>query len=316
MLYTEFGKTGMVVSRIALGTWGIGGAGWDENSEETRLDAIRSAIENGINFIDTAPAYNGGMAEDYVGRVTQSMGIRQHIYIVTKCGTEFVNGKYIRSCAGSTIKRECEESLRNLRTDYIDLYMIHWPDASVPIEETMQALNELKQQGKILHIGVSNFNREQIEQAMHYGAIEAYQPQYSMIFRSNEEQMRWASEHGLGVMTYGSLGAGILTGTYRKRPKFPPTDNRSRFYRHFREPTFSRIMKLVELMDVMALARGGVPLAQIAINWALQKSFVDSSIIGVQHRERIMENCDSFDWKLSPEETAILDAAIDMYLGK
>lgn len=315
MLYTAFGKTGMVVSRIALGTWGIGGAGWDENSEETRLDAIRSAIENGINFIDTAPAYNGGMAEDYVGRVVHSMGIRQHIYIVTKCGTEFVNGKYIRSCAGKTIIRECEQSLHNLRTDYIDLYMIHWPDASVPIEETMDALNALKKQGKILHIGVSNFNREQIEQAMRFGLIEAYQPQYSMIFRSNEEQMRWAAEHGLGVMTYGSLGAGILTGTYRKRPKFPPTDNRSRFYRHFREPTFSHIMKLVELMDVMSRARNGVPLAQIAINWALQKSFVDSSIIGVQHRERILENCDSFDWKLTPEETALLDAAIDIYLG-
>ncbi len=304
-----------MVSEIALGTWGIGGAGWDENTEETRLDAIRSAIESGINLIDTAPAYNGGVAEEYVGRVVEDMGIRKDVYLVTKCGTEFIDGKYVRSCAPDVILRECEASLRNLRTDHIDLYMLHWPDASVPIAETMEALNTLKRQGKILHIGVSNFSKEQIVEASQYGAIEAYQPQYSMVFRSNEAQMRWAVSQGMGVMTYGSLGAGILTGTYRKRPRFPPTDNRSRFYKHFREPMFSKIMKLVELMDVMADAHGGIPLAQIAINWAVQKDFVTSSIVGVQHRERIMENCDSFDWTLTPEENAILDAAIKRYLG-
>lgn len=316
MRYTYFGNTRLLVSEIALGTWGIGGAGWDENSEETRLDAIYSAIESGINFIDTAPAYNGGMAEDYVGRALEDMGIRKEVYIVTKCGTEFIDGKYVRSCAPEVIFRECEASLRNLRTDYIDLYLIHWPDASVPIAETMDALNTLKQQGKILHIGVSNFSKEQIVEAQKYGDIEAYQPQYSMVFRSNEDQMKWASEQGMGVMTYGSLGAGILTGTYRKRPKFPPTDNRNRFYKHFKEPMFSKIMKLVNVMDVMAEAHGGIPLAQIAINWAVQKEFVASSIVGVQHRERIMENCDSFDWMLTPEENAILDAAIKLYLEK
>ena len=103
MKYTPFGKTGLLVSEIALGTWGIGGAGWGQNSEETRLDAIRSAIESGINFIDTAPAYNGGVAEDYVGRVVQEMGVRKDVYLVTKCGTEFIDGKYVRSCARDTI---------------------------------------------------------------------------------------------------------------------------------------------------------------------------------------------------------------------
>lgn len=316
MIYTPFGRTGLQVSEIALGTWGIGGAGWDENTEDTRLDAIRSAIESGINFIDTAPAYNNGIAEDYVGRVVQDMGIRDKVHIVTKCGTEFINGKYVRSCEPAAILRECDTSLRNLRTDYIDLYLIHWPDASVPMEATMAALLHLKDQGKIRHIGVSNFSKEQIIEARKYGPIEAYQPQYSMVFRSNENQMKWAAEQGMGVMAYGSLGAGILTGTYRKRPKFPPTDNRSRFYKHFKEPMFSKIMKLVNLMDVMAEAHGGIPLAQIAINWCVQKEFVHSSIVGVQHRERIMENCNSFDWSLTEEEIAILEAAIKLYLGK
>ena len=316
MRYAKFGSTDMVVSEIALGTWGIGGAGWDDNSEDTRLDAIRSAVESGINFIDTAPAYKGGVAESYVGKVISSMGIRKELYLVTKCGTEFIDGKYVRSCAGSTILRECENSLRNLQTDYIDLYMIHWPDASVPLEETMDALKTLKQQGKILHVGVSNFNRQQMEEANRFCPIEAYQPQYSMVFQGNEPQMRWAAEQGMGVMTYGSLGAGILTGAYRKRPKFPPTDTRSRFYKHFREPAFSRIMKLVELMDIISDAHGGIPLAQIAINWAVQKEFVTSSIVGVQHRERVLQNCDSFDWSLTPEEISILDSAIKYYLKR
>ena len=148
MRYKLLGKTGMKVSEMTLGTWGIGGAGWDDNPEETRLDAIRAAVECGVNFIDTAPAYNGGIAERYIGKVLKDMGVRKDMIITTKCGTEFINGTYVRSCARDTILRECEESLRNLQTDYIDLYLIHWPDAQVPLEETMDALNTLKQQGK------------------------------------------------------------------------------------------------------------------------------------------------------------------------
>ena len=148
MRYKKFGKTGMQVSEMALGTWGIGGAGWDSYAEESRLDAIRAAVECGINFIDTAPAYNGGVAEQYIGRVLKDMGIRQKMILATKCGTEFINSTYVRSCAPDVIFRECETSLKNLQTDYIDLYLIHWPDANVPIAETMDALNTLKKQEK------------------------------------------------------------------------------------------------------------------------------------------------------------------------
>ena len=316
MRYTQFGNTNMLVSEIALGTWGIGGAGWDSNSEETRLDAIRSALESGINFIDTAPAYNGGVAEEYVGRVVQDMGIRQKVFLVTKCGTEFIDGKYVRSCAHDTILRECEESLRNLQTDYIDVYLIHWPDANVPIAETMDALNTLKQQGKILHIGVSNFSREQILEAGRYGRIEAYQPQYSMVFRSNEEQMKWAAAQGMGVMTYGSLGAGILTGAFRQLTTFAETDNRNRFYKHFQEPMFTKVMKVVDVMDQVSAGRNGVPLAQIAINWAVQKAYVSSSIVGAQTRAKIEENCAGFSWTLTDAEMKTLDQAIHQYLDE
>jgi len=316
MRYKDFGSTGMKVSEMALGTWGIGGAGWDSHTEESRTDAIRAAVECGINFVDTAPAYNGGVAEQYIGKVLKDMGVRRDIVIATKCGTEFIDGKYVRSCAHDTILRECEESLRNLQTDYIDVYLIHWPDANVPIAETMDALNTLKQQGKILHIGVSNFSREQILEAGRYGQIEAYQPQYSMVFRSNEEQMKWAAAQGMGVMTYGSLGAGILTGAFRQLTTFAETDNRNRFYKHFQEPMFSKVMKVVDVMDQVSAGRNGVPLAQIAINWAVQKAYVSSSIVGAQTRAKIEENCAGFSWTLTDAEMKTLDQAIHQYLDE
>ena len=143
-------------------------------------------------FIDTAPAYNGGRAEQYIGEVVHKLGVRKEVILATKCGNEFINGKYVRCGSADKIMRECEESLRNLKTDYIDVYLVHWPDPNVLMEETMDALNTLKKQGKILHIGVSNFTKEQMEEAEKYCAIEAYQPQYSMVDRKWEQLIRWA----------------------------------------------------------------------------------------------------------------------------
>ena len=203
MRYKMFGNTGLRVSEMALGTWGIGGSGWDDYSEESRLDAIRAAVECGVNFIDTAPAYNNGAAERFVGKALKEMGVRDKLVITTKCGNDFIDGKYVRNGSRDNILRECEESLRNLQTDYIDLYLIHWPDVNVPFEETMDALLRLKEQGKILHVGVSNFSRAQMEEISRFCPIEAYQPQYSMVCRTGEDLIRWASSQGMGIMTYG-----------------------------------------------------------------------------------------------------------------
>ena len=313
MRYKTFGKTGLKVSELALGTWGIGGAGWDDNSDDTRLDAIRAAVESGINFIDTAPAYNAGEAERYIGKALKEMGARKDVVIATKCGNEFINGAYVRDGSPDKILRECEESLRNLQTDYIDVYLVHWPDPKVPFAETMGALNQLKKEGKILHVGVSNFTQEQMEEAGQYCEIEAYQPQYSMVYRSNEELMKWAAQQGMGIMSYGSLGGGILTGAYRQVQSFATMDNRNRFYKHFQEPMFSKIMKLLAVMDEMS-ARRNVPLAQIALNWAAQKDFVSSCIVGAQSRKKVEQNCAAFSWDLTAEEMATLDKAIHEYL--
>lgn len=315
MRYKKFGNTDMQVSEMTLGTWGIGGAGWDAYTDESRLDAIRAAVECGVNLIDTAPAYNAGAAERYVGRVLKDMGVREKMYIATKCGTEYIDGAYVRDCSRATIIRQCEESLRNLQTDYIDLYLVHWPDAKVSMEETMGALNTLKEQGKIRHIGVSNFNREQILEAETYSSIETCQLQYSMVSRTSEEMLQWAAQKGMGIMTYGSLGGGILSGAIRKLETYAASDSRNRFYKHFQEPTFSQIMKLLEVMDKISANRGQVPLSQIAMNWAAQKPFVSTCIVGAQSRRKIEENAAGFSWNLTEKECEQLDEAINKYLG-
>ena len=142
----------------------------------------------------------------------------------------------------------------------------------------------------------------------------AYQPQYSMVVRTNEEHMKWAAEQGMGVMTYGSLGGGILTGAFRKLTTFEAADSRNRFYKHFQEPMFSKVMKVLEVMDRISADRDNVPLSQIALNWCAQKEFVSSCIVGAQSRRKIEENCAAYQWMLTSEEIALLDAAIEQYL--
>lgn len=307
MQYQEFGKTGLKVSKLCLGTWGIGGAGWDSYSDESRMDAIKAALECGINFIDTAPAYNAGKAECYIGETLNKLKKRREVVISTKCGNKFVDGKYLRCGSKESILKQCDESLKNLKTDYIDIYLVHWPDPDVELEETIDAVSMLKKEGKILHAGVSNFSKEQIEEAQKYCEIEAFQPQYSLADRKDEKLIRWAYEQGLGIMTYGTLGGGILTGNYRELRTFEQTDSRNRFYPYFKEPLFSKAMELLTVMDQIAEERN-VSLAQIAEKWVLQKRFVSSCIIGAQSRARVEENCRNLQWELTDNEIRRLEA--------
>lgn len=307
MQYQEFGKTGLRVSKLCLGTWGIGGAGWDSYSDESQMDAIKAALECGINFIDTAPAYNAGKAECYVGETLNKLKKRKEVVISTKCGNKFVDGKYLRCGSKESILKQCDESLKNLKTDYIDIYLVHWPDPDVELEETIDAVSTLKKEGKILHAGVSNFSKEQIEEAQKYCEIEAFQPQYSLADRKDEKLIRWAYEQGLGIMTYGTLGGGILTGNYRKLRTFEQTDSRNRFYPYFIEPLFSKAMELLTIMDQIAEERN-VSLAQIAEKWVIQKRFVSSCIIGAQSRARVEENCRNLQWELTDNEIRRLES--------
>ena len=307
----KFGNTGLCVSPLTLGTWGIGGAGWDDYPEDVRMDAINAALENGINFIDTAPAYNAGEAERQIGRALEKAGNRDRVVIATKCGNRFINGQYVRSGKPENIFAECEDSLRNLRTDHIDVMLVHWPDPSVPFEETFGALSQLKSEGKILHIGVSNFSKEQILEARKTVDIEVLQLQFSMFNHDNEEVLKWAHSQGIGTMAYGVLCGGLLTGRYRKVETYEAADSRNRFYgKFFTEPFFSKAMKMLDAMQPAA-ERHNADLSEIALNWARQKEYIDTCIAGAQKRERIEKNARSFQWKLTDEDMAELDDAIN-----
>ena len=204
--------------------------------------------------------------------------------------------------AGNVIKAE---EIKPEEVVYTQLTIETDPD--VELEETIDAVSTLKKEGKILHAGVSNFSKEQIEEAQKYCEIEAFQPQYSLADRKDEKLIRWAYEQGLGIMTYGTLGGGILTGNYRKLRTFEQTDSRNRFYPYFKEPLFSKAMELLTIMDQIAEERN-VSLAQIAEKWVIQKRFVSSCIIGAQSRARVEENCRNLQWELTDNEIRRLES--------
>ncbi len=311
MRYKVFGKTGLEVSELCLGTWGIGGAGWDQNPEETKMDAIRASFEQGVNIFDTAPAYNAGAAERILGETLEKMGVRKDVILSTKCGNDFVNGQYVHCGKRDHILAQCDASLRNLRTDYIDLYILHWPQDDATPEETLGAMMELKKAGKVRFLGLSNHSVAQMEEAAKYADIDFIQVQYSMLEREREVEMRYAEAHGMATMGYGVLGGGLLTGRYRELRTYETMDSRNRFYKFFREPGWSKAQKLLGVMDEISAARGGVPLSEIAVNWALQKSFLTTALFGTQHRARAIENCHALDWTLSDDEVAKLDQALE-----
>lgn len=315
MRYRKFGNTEMNVSELAVGTWAIGGANWGAVDKKDSIDAIHAMLDHGVNMIDTAPAYNFGESERIVGEAIK--GRRDKLYVVTK--TAVYNSKeqpFVKDGRKECVLRLCEESLRNLGTDSIDLMIIHWPDIehNAPLEETMGALALLKSQGKIRHIGVSNFDKGLIEEAKQYGEVCALQPQFSMVNRANEELMTWAHSNGIANMTYGSLGAGILTGAIRELPAFAPDDMRLNFYDFFQEPKFSKVMELLKVLDLIAAAHHAT-VAQVAINWNAQKDFVNTSLCGVRNRREAIENCGGFDWRLMDEEVRMIDDALVKQLG-
>ena len=310
MRYKAFGKTGLEVSELCLGTWGIGGAGWDQNPEETKMDAIRASFEQGVNIFDTAPAYNAGAAERILGETLEKMGVRKDVILSTKCGNDFENGQYVHCGKRDHILAQCDASLRNLRTDYIDLYILHWPQDDATPEETLGAMMELKKAGKVRFLGLSNHSVAQMKEAAKYADIDFIQVQYSMLEREREVEMKYAEAHGMATMGYGVLGGGLLTGRYRELRTYETMDSRNRFYKFFREPGWSKAQKLLGVMDEISAARGGVPLSEIAVNWALQKSFLTTALFGTQHRARVIENCRALDWTLSDADIAKLDQAL------
>ena len=310
MRYSHLKKANIDVSQLAVGTWALGGDSFGENSNiESCMSAIRTMLEHGVNLVDTAPCYGNGTSEKIVGSALR--GVERESYLLSsKVGLVTSPDGYDRDSSFKNIMREVESSLFNLKTDYIDFYFVHWPDAHTRFSETMSALALLKEQGKIRHIGVSNFTKEMIEECEQYAPIDVQQPPYSMVDRSSEELIKWGHERGIDSFTYGSLGAGILSGKFRELPKFSEGDVRAGFYDYFQEPKFSKVQTLLGVMDEVAEAHGK-PVAQVAINWSTQKDYVSTALVGVRSDEHAIKNCEAFEWDLTVDEMARLDATLD-----
>ena len=306
MRYKHLDNANVDISALTVGTWAIGGQNYGTVNDGDSIAAIRTMIDNGVNVVDTAPTYGPGTSEMVVGKALAD-GYRDKVFLSTKFGCGVTDkGELWRNGGHDNCIKQCEESLKRLNTDHIDFYFIHWPDYNTPISETMKALEELKKAGKIRFIGVSNFCKDMIQECQNYGRIDVIQPPYSMVNEDERPLMKWCETQGIGAFTYGSLGSGILTGTIRTMPKWDPNDMRVIFYDFYREPKFSKCMELLKVLDKVAEAHNK-PVAQVAINWSTQKSYVSTALCGVRNSKEAEENCHAFDWSLSDEEIKTID---------
>ncbi len=310
MRYRVLGSSGIKVSAIAFGAWAIGGPGlwgWGAVDDSESIAALHRALDLGITLIDTADAYGAGHSEEVVGKALG--GMRKDVVIATKFGivvdehgNEGADGSY-----GYVIKA-CEASLRRLKTDTIDLYQVHTPDDKTPLEETMGALNDLRRQGKIRAIGVSNFSVAQLEEAARHASLASDQPPYSLFNRSIEaDVLPWCQEHGLAVLAYAPLAHGLLSGSYRRERTFPENDWRSRDP-HFQGEEFGHNLQVVERLKGIA-ARSGHSVAQLAIAWVLGQSPNVIALAGARRADQIEGTAEAVDWTLTAEEVQAVAAA-------
>ncbi len=300
MEYRQLGSSDLEVSVVGLGTWGIGGEFFGEVDDKESVRAIQAAVESGTNLIDTAPAYGSGHAEEVVGEAI--MGRREKVVLATKVGTYKEDGHFVRSLKPEAIRAQLERSLERLQVDVIDLYQIHWPDPDTPLEQSLETLDRLKAEGKFRYLGVSNFNVQQMEQARELTDLISLQPNFSLLKREPEASLLpYCNKRSIGVLSYGTLAGGVLTGKYSEIPQFQEKDHRGEFYRYFQEPVWGRIQKLLDVMRAIA-ADHNCPVAQIAINWSIQQPGVTTALVGAKTEAQAQSNAMAGKWALSEEE--------------
>jgi aryl-alcohol dehydrogenase-like predicted oxidoreductase len=288
---TQLGNTDLQITRIGFGAWALGGGnwehGWGPQDDNESIDAIHNALAQGINWIDTAAAYGFGHSEHVVGRALE--GLTERPYVFTKCSLlEGPGRRVVHSLKRDSILRETEASIGRLGVDAIDLYQIHWPIPDADIEEGWAALAELKQQGLVKHIGVSNFDLEQLRRIQQITPIETLQPQYSLIERDVERDiLPFAEREGIGVIAYSPMGSGMLTGAMtRERATNLPEDDWRKHDPRFNEPQLSRNLRLVDRLGHVADRYHTTPGA-IAAAWALRNPAVDGAIVGFRRPDQV-----------------------------
>jgi aryl-alcohol dehydrogenase-like predicted oxidoreductase len=287
----QLGGTDLKITRVGFGAWALGGGdwehGWGPQDDDESIAAILHGLEQGINWIDTAAAYGFGHSEQVVGRALQ--GLRERPYLFTKCSLlEGPHRAVVHSLKRDSILHEATDSLERLGVDAIDLYQIHWPIPATEIEEGWAALAELKEQGLVRHIGVSNFDAEQLRKIQEIAPVETLQPQYSLIERGVEEEvLPLAREQRIGVIAYSPMGSGMLTGAMtRERVARLPEDDWRKHDARFNEPQLSRNLDLVARLDAVADRYETSPGA-VAVAWTLLNPAVDGAIVGFRRPDQV-----------------------------
>ncbi len=308
------GRTGLAITPIGLGAWAIGGGGWEfgwgPQDDDESIAAIHRALEQGVNWIDTAAAYGFGRSEQIVGRALAGLASRP--YVFTKCSLlEGPGRRVVHSLKRDSILREADRSLERLGVDAIDLYQIHWPVPAPDIEEGWSALAELKEQGLVRHIGVSNFNVAQLRRIQGIAPVETLQPEFSLIERDVEREiLPFAEREGIGVIVYSPMGSGMLTGAMsRERVESLPADDWRREDDRFREPQLTRNLALVDRLAGVA-ERHGVTPGAVAVAWTLRHPAVDGAIVGFRRPDQVDPILTGASLALTDEEILEIEGAV------
>ena len=303
------GMTGLEVTPVAFGTWQLGGE-WGAFDEDEAVAAIRHARELGINFFDTAQAYGFGASERLLGRaLTDDLATRrEEVVIATKGGLRIDERLgLVRDSSPAWLRHGVEESLNALGVEHIDLYQVHWPDPATPLAETAQALDSLVEEGKIRHVGVSNFDVSQMAEFARTRPVETLQPPYHLFRRDIEaDVLPYSREHDIGVLVYGTLAHGLLTGAMEQGTTFAPDDWRSHSPL-FEGETFERNLSTARELERVARDRG-CTVSQLAIAWTLANPSVDVAIVGSRHASHIEDSVGALELHLSDEEMAKIDS--------
>ncbi len=307
----RLGNSDMFITPIGFGAWAIGGSGWEfawgAQDDRESMAAIWEALDAGVNWIDTAAVYGLGHSEEVVAQTLAGMSNRP--YVFTKCSMVWDADREIgHSLKAESIRRECEASLRRLRVDAIDLYQIHWPDPDADIEEGWATLAALQKEGKVRHIGVSNFNVAQMKRAEAIAPIASLQPRYSLVHREVEEEiLPFAERENIGVIAYSPMASGLLTGAMTaERIADLPADDWRKSHPDFVEPQLSRNLRLVRLLRIVGRRHGRTP-AEVAVAWVLHNSAVTGAIVGARRPGQMRGVIGAAEFRLSPRDLTEID---------
>jgi aryl-alcohol dehydrogenase-like predicted oxidoreductase len=309
----RLGNSDLELTPIGIGAWAMGGGGWQfawgPQDDDESVAAIHAALDRGINWIDTAAVYGLGHSEEVVARALEGRSNRP--YVFTKCERVWNEQRLIqKSLKRDSIKRECEASLRRLKVDVIDLYQIHWPEPDEDVEEGWSALAELRKEGKVRRIGVSNFNASQLERARKIAPITSLQPPYSAISPEIEQEvLPYCLRHNIGVIVYSPMKSGLLSGKMtRERVAAMPEDDFRRRAPAFQEPALTRNLELADKMRKIGERHGRSP-GEVAIAWTLRHPAVTAAIVGMRSASQVDGVIGALEFRLSTEEIAEIDRA-------